>query len=522
MSLSIQRLALLAAVVLYFVLGILLIPQIGPQYDESLFIRGILPPVYVESASHRNPAVAFMLMPYIGALKIWLYKPIFALATPGVWSLRVPVLLIGALSVWLTFIIARRFIPPPYAVFAALLLAADPVFLITATFDWGPVALQHLLALLMVWSAMRTHETADWRWAAAAGFACGLGVWDKVSFIWILSGLLLATVLLARQPALRILCNPRLAAAAAAAATLGAAVFLRYNIRFDLATFRASEGVDFSAVYPKLQMLMFTLDGSSMFRFLVNDSGQAAGLRWSLQAYALLAALLAIPSLPIGRRFTLSLATALAAIWLLMAGMKNTGQSSHHVILLWPLPQLIIAAAGAGLAAHGRLARAAVALCGIAVLGSSLAVCERYVRLARTEGPGPQWSLASASLATTLLRLQPKSVFVVDWGILDQLRLLGAGRIPLLPASDGVVPNIPTRPDDARLIALKDPTTLLVTHPDELLNFPGRNAMLDHWAATASLVKEPVGSVRDSRGITRYLIFRYKPAVQSAPPAPPR
>jgi 4-amino-4-deoxy-L-arabinose transferase-like glycosyltransferase len=524
-NLPAQRLAViaaLAAIILHITLGVLLIPHIGPQYDEALFALGILPPVYVESSSHRNPAVAFMLMPYIGALKIWLYKPIFALAAPGLWSMRLPVLLMCALSVWLTFLIARRFLPAPFAAFSALLLAADPIFLLTGTFDWGPVALQHLLALLMVWATLRANETADWRWAAAAGFACGLGIWDKVSFLWILGGLLAATLLLARAPALRLCRNPRLAAAALAGAALGAAVFLRYNIRSDFATFRATAGLDFSALYPKLQMLMFTLEGSAMFGFLVNDSGQAAGPQWSLQAYALFATLLAIPLLGALRRLALFLATALAAIWVLMAVMRNAGQSSHHTILVWPLPQLLIAIAAAGLAERGRLARAALAFSGIALLGSSLAVCERYIRLARTEGPGPQWSLASGTLAGRLLELKPKSVFVVDWGILSQLRLLGAGRIPLLPASDFVVRDSRARPEDARLLALKDPATLAVTHPDELLIFPGSNAMLDEWASTRGLTKEPVDFIRDRHGVIRYLIFRYRSSEQPAPPAPPR
>lgn len=525
MSLPAQRLAVLAAlaaVFLHIALGVLLIPEIGPQYDEALFARGILPPVYVESSSHRNPAIAFMLMPYIGALKIWLYKPVFALAAPGLWSMRLPVLLMGALSVWLTFLIARRFIPGPFAAFSALLLAADPIFLITGTFDWGPVSLQHVLALIMVCATLRAHETAGWRWAAAAGFACGLGLWDKISFLWIFCGLLAATLLFARAPATRLCRNPRLAAAALAGAALGSAVFLRYNIRSDFASFRASAGLDFFAFYPKLQMLMFTLEGSSMFGFLVNDSGKAAGPPWSLQAYALLAALLAMPTLGTRRRLALFLASALAATWLLMAVMKNAGQSSHHTILIWPLPQLLIATAAAGLAERGRLARAALALSGIVLLVSSLAVCERYLRLARAEGPGPQWSLASGALGRRLLELKPKSVFVVDWGILNQLRLLGAGRIPLLPGSDGVVPDISARPNDPRLLSLTDSGTIAVTHPDELLNFPGNNAMLDEWASTRGLTKEPVDFIRDRHGVIRYLIFRYRSSEQQAPPAPPR
>jgi uncharacterized membrane protein len=55
------------------------------------------------------------------------------------------VLLAGAATIWLFYRLLRRISGNRAAVFGCALLAADSTFLLTNTFDWGPVALQHLL-----------------------------------------------------------------------------------------------------------------------------------------------------------------------------------------------------------------------------------------------------------------------------------------------------------------------------------------------------------------------------------------
>ena len=420
-------------------------------------------------------------------------------------------MLFGAVSIFLTFLLARRFLPPAFAATAALLLAADPMFLLTGCFDWGPVALQHLLALLMVWAAMRTQETRHWTWAGAAGIAAGLGIWDKISFLWLLAGLLAAVLVMGGGQALRVWRNWRLSAAAVVGAVIGSAPFLRYNLRFDMASFRATAGLDFTQLGMKVKVLWLTLDGSALFGFLVNDSGRAGWLSASVQGYVLLAALAAIPFLPEYRRSASFLATWFGVTFFLMVVMKNAGDSAHHTILLWPLPQLLIVAAAAGLWSRGSTARWLTALSIVAVVVSGLLVTGRYIHLAREEGPGSQWTPASALLARRLEQSKAPAIFVADWGILDPLRLNVSGRLPLLAGSDTVVVLLDRLQGDWRLALLKDRNTLVVTHPVRLLNFAGANERLDAWAAGQGLRKVPVEEVADKWGVTQFELYRYEP-----------
>ncbi len=500
--------AAIAASLLHLALGLTVIPLAGPQQDETLFTRGILPPVYVHSASHRNPEVAFMLMPYIGALKIWLYKPIFALAGASIWTLRIPVVTLGALAVWLTFIAARRFIPPWWAASAALLVAADPIFVWTGTLDWGPVALQHALALAMVCSLIRLHDSGDWRWALGAGLACGLGVWDKISFLWIVAALAAGLAASGGADVVRRWLRPRVAAALAFGILAGAAVFIRFNLRSGFESFRSSAGLEWD-LPKKLLGLWVSLDGSALFGFIVNDSGRGGLPGWSLLPAALLAGVLIGLSARSVYRVTAFLSAAFAAGFLFMAVMKNAGMSCHHIVLLWPLPHLLVATGAAALWEGGWPRRAAAILLPGLVFVPGLLVHGRYLDLARTEGAARQWTQTSGALAADLESRRPGAVFVVDWGILDPLRLLSGGRLPLIPASDAVVSEIEQRPGDVRLMKLKEPSTLIVTRPQESMLFPGLNERLDQWAAEQGLEREPVSRIQDAKGVTQFVVYRY-------------
>src|ERR1700676_2120372 len=115
---------------IFFGLGWLLLPYPGLQIDETLYATPHFPgqsPLYaVEIRSHEFP---LMLLPYVGTLKTWLYYPILSLPTSSYWTVRVPVLFLGALTVG-TFV---RLIDGIHgrraAWFGGLLLATDTTFL---------------------------------------------------------------------------------------------------------------------------------------------------------------------------------------------------------------------------------------------------------------------------------------------------------------------------------------------------------------------------------------------------------
>ena len=89
--------------------GWMLIPYNGIQEDEALVALPIYGPVVRDfriRVFHRD--IPLMVMDYNGALKSWLYWPIFHLFQPSPASLRIPVLLIGALTIALFYRLLHR------------------------------------------------------------------------------------------------------------------------------------------------------------------------------------------------------------------------------------------------------------------------------------------------------------------------------------------------------------------------------------------------------------------------------
>src|SRR6476619_4843116 len=84
-------LLILPFIVYMIAAGVLLLPYPGMENDESLFASGIYAPEQMESHVRVfGHSVCVMIMSYIGALKTWLYIPIFKLWQPWSTSLRLP------------------------------------------------------------------------------------------------------------------------------------------------------------------------------------------------------------------------------------------------------------------------------------------------------------------------------------------------------------------------------------------------------------------------------------------------
>src|SRR5712692_4811076 len=144
---------------LFILIGFAFIPQAGIQNDEALFASGIYQQTGIAQGvkvfGHRIP---LMLLSYLGALKSWIYAPIFRLWKPSAFSLRVPVILAAAVTIWLFWSLMRRIAGYRAAAAGSALLASDTLFLITSCFDWGPVVLQHLLLVSGSLCLVRFHH----------------------------------------------------------------------------------------------------------------------------------------------------------------------------------------------------------------------------------------------------------------------------------------------------------------------------------------------------------------------------
>jgi hypothetical protein len=521
----------LVACLFFFAAGQAFIPSLGIENDEALFANALYdraPALY----SIPGSGIPLMVITYLGALKAWIYAPIFRLFGAGVWQLREPSIIMGAVSIWLFFLLLRRVAGMRAAVIGTCLLAVDSDYLMTVCYDWGPVALQHLLLIGGALLVVRFCQTGKSRALAGGFFLFGLAMWDKALAIWLLSGMAVASLAIYGRRVLALF-TIRRAAVAMAAFCVGALPLIAFNIHSDLSTFRQNVVRETNAFPTKAQFLSKALAGGGLFGYLEFEDSQTASphtpsgaLGWtsakladvaghprrSGMLYLLLAALLAAPLAGWASMRAIFFCLVAGAIaWFEMATNAYTGGSIHHTILLWPLPQAIVAISFAG--ASRRLGRAGlVAVATVLLLFSTFGVLvtnEYHAQMVRNGGTAA-WSPALFPLSDDLRARAPKAVFCMDWGMLNSLRLLHEGRIPLYPGSDPVFPRRVLTPADRRLIEwmLAQPDAVFVAHTPDAESFAGANERLIQAAVDVGYRRELLAAIQDGYGRRVFEVYR--------------
>jgi Dolichyl-phosphate-mannose-protein mannosyltransferase len=479
-----------------------------------------------------------MLMSYLGALKSWIYGPVLKAFGISLRTLREPMLLAGALSIWLFFLLLRRIAGDRAALIGCTLLAVDSLYLLTATFDWGPVALQHLLLLGGVLLVVQFHQERREIALAAGCFLLGLALWDKALAVWILSGLALGGILTFPRQILADFTLRRVGIAVLALG-LGALPLVIYNVENHGGTFHGNFQPAPQDLPGKAAFLARSSSGSGLFGWMTAEDWEtahprparttveraSAGLsalaghpRQSLLGYAFVLALLLTPLAGwTSIRMILWALIAMAVAWFQMAMNQNTGGSIHHTILLWPLPQAIIAISFS--AAARRLGRAdmpALAVAMAVLLVSSLLVCNEYFAVMVRNGGAPLWNDGIVNLSRYLRPVPASSnnyLYALDWGIIDPLRLLNHGRLRL--ASVDPVFNATMSPPEVSSVRqmIADPGNLFIAHTALFEVFKGNQQRLLKVAADAGFERAVIVLVPDTRGRNVYEVYNFQKVV---------
>ncbi len=534
---SLRRVLLWGACGFFLLAGLAFVPSPGIQMDEALFSA----PLY-ESTNEYGTLTVFghkvplLLISYLGALKSWIYWLIFKIARPSVWSVRLPMLLAGTLTVWLFWRLAERLGGTRAAVIGTLLLATDAMFVLTTVLDWGPVALQHLFLVAAMVLALRFHDTGS-RGALFGTFLLfGLAVWDKALFLWLLGGLVVAALVVVPGE-LRRAFSWRKISLAALAFCLGAWPVICHNLMSSGETVRSNASFTLRELGDKALALERTLAGKALFGYVVGEgwfdlprlpktalqrisvwvSELAGEPRSSVLPYVVLLAALCVPLVwhTRARRPAVFSIIFLLVAWFQMAVTLRAGASVHHVVLLWPIPHLLVALVFAELSRRfGRAGVVAVTLAAVLTWGSSFLILNQYHSQLVRYGAPSVWSDAISTLSDRLRQTSADHIFMMDWGMIYNVRMLTRGRLPIHVGMDAVDKN---RPDPAllrRMIEL--PNSVFVSFTERWEQTEGVNRRLAAMAAQLGCRIDSVELVKDRNGRPVFQIVRIAPNRVSA------
>jgi 4-amino-4-deoxy-L-arabinose transferase-like glycosyltransferase len=524
---------------LFILLSLCLIPYAGIQEDEALFSIPFFQPTAREFRIRVfHHTIPIMVMTYVGTLKTWIYWPLVRWFGSSVWAVRVPVALVGAITVFVFYYLIRDIhsirgihsiqnldrSPTTLAALAgALLLATDPVFLLTNTFDWGPVALEHVLVVTGCFLLFHFATDQSRIRYLALGFSCfGLALWNKALFVWALSGLIVGAMTVF-WPEVKQCLTPRNAAIAAGAFLAGALPFVIYNLRNSNATLSENAHLETDRMATKWLHLKYAANGNSLFGYITGEAdvplkppaslrGRVAEWIWRrigerresehYYAYGLMLLLAPLWWRSRAARFSL---VFLSVAWMMMALTRNAGAAAHHDVLLWPFPILFAVSVLASIPWRWVAAVAAAAM----VL-MNLLVVNQYVLQFERDGAAGDYTDALFALNRDLPENQ--TIYVIDWGMNATLQLTHQGRLRLRSAQGALTDQVPSPEQQAQLRAmLADTSAIWLGHAAGREAFRGVEAHLERFASTAGYQRELIRTVADSNGRPVFEIFRFRP-----------
>jgi hypothetical protein len=361
-----------------------------------------------------------------------------------------------------------------------------------------------------------------------AFFCFGLALWNKGLFIWTLSALAVAAILVYPREIVRYI-SARRVASAAAGFLIGGLPLILFNLQEPLLSVRENSALDLPGLPGKAELLLATADGSALFGWLIHEDHEAelprtplttldraatalsetAGhRRKGILPFVWLASLALLPFLwrTRARKPALFALVVTAAAWIQMASTQKGGGGVHHTILLWPFPIMMVAVIFAQIRKIP-----ALAVVGLLVAGNLLVLNQYYVQVRRNGGT-VNWSDASTVLAERLQAQRPPRIYVVDWGIFDTLRLWSRGTLPIELINEPFSAEPEPGQDVRAAEALASRTAVFVTHTEGNEVFAGNRERLLRRAAERGLRGEAVETISDRNQRPRFEIWRFHPA----------
>jgi len=427
---------LLGLLAMYVALATYKIHLPGLYYDEMLFVG----PAAGERPYLKCFGLPLLIFPYIGALKSWIYTPIFAAFGVSPVSIRLPAILISCGTLALGYSLVRRILTPRWAVAFTAACAVHPGFVLLTKVDLGPIALMlfvKALCLVLLFNWLEGPQRICW----SVFGVCILGFFDKFNFIWFVVALAFSTSAIYGAEIfgkLRTVPVRVLLATATALAAIGLLVLWIVYPLLQRPHTRASSG-RFSQTWSLYESM--STGGATAFLWFKSPPTVPSWTGWGVLSLTAILLLLTLVSYGLRARANKNVDTralkfclwCLLMFGVILAEIVLTPQAGgpHHVIMLFPF-DLLAGFSAAFLFANTfqRMRRQVILLEGCVLIiwvVSNLRSFEmHFSKFGDISSFRGRWSPHVESLAAYLNEKATNvdSIYIVDWGIGFQLRAL--------------------------------------------------------------------------------------------------
>ena len=197
-----DRIFFVLALLLYLMAAVWQISLPGLHYDEAFDVLPAMQLVLGQPVTtFRDNGILLggwqlplMTQDYIGALHTYMALPLFLAIGPGVISVRLTTIILGALTLYLSYRLAGELVTPLAGGIAAWMLALDPTFVFWSRQGVFVTSVTATLGLASAWAWLRWWRRGSLSYAIVGAFLLGLGLYAKLLFLWLIVGLALAAL----------------------------------------------------------------------------------------------------------------------------------------------------------------------------------------------------------------------------------------------------------------------------------------------------------------------------------------
>jgi len=182
-------------VFLYFLFTLVKIRFPGIQYDEILFGNVAVGGVDHSFIFYKIGNFPFLLMAFIGALKAYLYFPIFKLFGVSTYTIRIPMIFLAGIALIILYKTLKNCFNQFIASVALLFLSLDASFISYARYDVGPTTISFFCKVLVIYYFVKLKENAKISYSIAMGIVMALGLFNKLNFIWFINAFAISAVM---------------------------------------------------------------------------------------------------------------------------------------------------------------------------------------------------------------------------------------------------------------------------------------------------------------------------------------
>lgn len=213
-SIRLESLLLVALILIFLILEVSYIKLPGLYCDEAsvgtfaLHIKNDLSDSYAEEKVTENILVDFftkriphlgqsavLMRGFHGLLDSYILAVVFSVFPPGVVSMRLLAIFLGAATILLTYFFTKGLFDKSHALLAVFLLVINPSFIMGTKIGMDNGTIMITICMAVLFCLLKWFRSRKDIYFYLAVFFLGLGMWTRIWFTWFIAGLFLSAIM---------------------------------------------------------------------------------------------------------------------------------------------------------------------------------------------------------------------------------------------------------------------------------------------------------------------------------------